>query len=900
MSAKTKAVPPARGPRGRARGAQGERESVGRQTADTAGASATCRHCGNVFQPVEGRTEYCCTGCEYVHRLITGQNLDRFYELRRGTSAPVRSVVFQQRDLRWLEGLVKRAEETTVDEESALELDLQGISCIGCVWLIDRLGREWSGVRGVHVNASVGRLRLRWTRGACDVIGFARELQQFGYLVGPATKVARSESSALVLRLGLCAAFAMNGMLFSLPPYLGMEPDFPFARLFVALSFLFATASVLVGGTYFFTRAWRSLRRRVLHIDLPIALGILVGYAGSIYAWTQASLGFVYFDFVTTFTFLMLVGRWTQLAAVERNRNHLLGLRQDLPPVELLDGGDAGQEVDRLNSQAGEAGSQTSAPAVGAPSAAPATHRTVATKVVEALVRGDRFLIGPGQVVPVSSSLLGPAGSLGLDWISGESEARAANPGQVVESGAINLSPHPLRFEALEPWGTSLLARLFAVPTPAEWRNRTLERVIRIYLFAVLAVASGGGIAWWVTTADVQATLQVIVSVLVVSCPCAIGVTLPLIDELAVARLRNAGVFVRSETLWARLGRVRKVIFDKTGTLTLESLVLRNPDALASLDDAARGALWHLVESARHPVASCVREGMLARGLASAGTSNGQAGGCPSKQYPLAAGGSASGLTTTSTPGGSASGLTTTSTLGGSASGLTPVREDVGFGLEWCDELGRIWRLGRGTWVETDAPAAGDVAFGSDGRILTWFHIAEEVRDDAREEVGRLQQQGKLVFILSGDRPAKVAVMAEKLRLPARAAVAGMTPEGKAAWVRELDAADTLMIGDGANDSLAFDAALCRGTPAIERGLLEHRADFFFLGRGLAGIRKLIEAARVRRRAIEQVLGFAVIYNIAVVGVALAGHMNPLVAAVVMPASALATLALATWNMWRV
>lgn len=804
-------------------------------------AAATCRHCGNAFQPSEGHTEYCCTGCEYVHRLITGQNLDRFYELRRGATAPVRSVVFQPRDLRWLEGLVKRAEAAATGGEAALELDLQGISCVGCVWLIDRLCRDFPGTRGAYINASVGRMRLRWERGGCDVLGFARELQQFGYLVGPATKAARSESSAIILRLGLCAAFAMNGMLFSLPPYLGMTPDFPFAKLFVALSFLFATASVLVGGTYFIARAWRSLTLRVLHIDLPIALGILVGYGGSIYAWTQASSGFVYFDFVTTFTFLMLVGRWTQLAAVERNRNHLLGLRQDLPPVELVESGGRNQAV-------GDA-----EPASDVEALAVARHRAVATKAAEALDRGDRFLIGPGQVVPVSSTLLGPAGSLGLDWISGESEARGARPGQVVASGAINLSPHALRFEALEPWATSLLARLFAEPTPAEWRNRTLERIIRGYLLAVLAVALIGGAAWWAATHDSRMTLQVLVSVLVVSCPCAIGVTLPLIDELAVARLRNIGVFVRSETLWSRLHRVRKVIFDKTGTLTLESLSLRNPESLRALAPEARAALWELVRAARHPVASCLREAMLARGIS---------------------------FSDTHAPG-------------------SPVREEVGLGLEWTDAQARRWRLGRAGWIDGSAAVQGDVALGRDGSIVAWFSVAEVVREDAVEEVNRLRALDCEVFILSGDRREKVAAMADRLGLPADAAMSGMTPEGKAGWVRRLDAGDTLMVGDGANDSLAFDAATCRGTPAIERGMLEHRADFYFLGRGLAGIRKLFEAARVRRQAIERVLAFAVLYNATVVALALAGRMNPLVAAIVMPASALVSLAVATWSMRR-
>jgi Cu2+-exporting ATPase len=320
-------------------------------------ARSICKHCGNTFAPVEGRTAYCCAGCEYVHRLITGQKLDKFYELRRGATAPVRSVVFQARDYRWLEGLVKRAEVDAASQggrrppdgvggpapvetpsggrhppgpefsEATLDLDVQGISCVGCVWLIDRVWRERAGAREIRINATVGRLRLAWTPGACDVVAAAQELQRFGYVIGPATKVARTESSRLLLRLGLCAAFAMNGMLFSLPAYLGMEPDFPFARLFIVLSFAFATASMVVGGAHFFRRSWQGIRRGVLHIDLPISLGILVGYAGSIYAWTQAAGRFTYFDFVSTFTFLMLVGRWTQLATVERNRHRLLGLR---------------------------------------------------------------------------------------------------------------------------------------------------------------------------------------------------------------------------------------------------------------------------------------------------------------------------------------------------------------------------------------------------------------------------------------------------------------------------------------------------------------------------------------------------------------------------------------------
>jgi P-type Cu2+ transporter len=362
----------------------------------------------------------------------------------------------------------------------------------------------------------------------------------------------------------------------------------------------------------------------------------------------------------------------------------------------------------------------------------------------------------------------------------------------------------------------------------------------------------------------VALTLQVVVSVLVVSCPCALGVTLPLIDEVAVARLRRAGVFVRSDSLWARLRRVHKVIFDKTGTLTLESLVLRNPAALAVLEPDDRAALWTLVRAARHPAASCVREAMLAGGW--------------NVEADAGAG----------------------------------VREEVGCGLEWRDRDGREWRLGRASWVRagrTTSAVAGfgpadaentDLAFARNGIVIACFATGEEVRGDAVDEVKRLRARGLDVFILSGDRAEKVATMAARLGLAPAAAIAEMTPEAKAAWVRELDEGDTLMIGDGANDSLAFDAAACRGTPAVERGWLGHRSDFFFLGRGLAGVRALFEMTARRHQAIRLVLAFAAAYNLVAVGVALAGAMNPLLAAVLMPASALASLALAMIGMrWR-
>jgi Cu2+-exporting ATPase len=177
------------------------------------------------------------------------------------------------------------------------------------------------------------------------------------------------------------------------------------------------------------------------------------------------------------------------------------------------------------------------------------------------------------------------------------------------------------------------------------------------------------------------------------------------------------------------------------------------------------------------------------------------------------------------------------------------------------------------------------------------FDIRDEVRAGAPAEVAALGTMGYDVFVLSGDRHLPVQTMVRGLGLPEDRGLAELTPEEKAAWIRDHGADRSMMIGDGANDSLAFDAAGCRGTPAIDRGLLEQKSDFFFLGRSLSGIRLLMETARRHGRVAFLVLVFAIAYNVAAVAVCLVGWMNPLLAAVLMPLSAIASLGVVAWGM---
>lgn len=757
---------------------------------------------------------FCCAGCSYVFRLVHEHGLAGYYQIKDDVTTPADQAVFQPRDFSWL-----RAAQQLAEQDGAripeLTVDVQGISCAGCVWLIERVFQQEPGAREAFVNAQYGTMRMRWVPGEFSAERLAQKLQAFGYLLGAAGETKHDpESRALVKRIGLCAAFAMNVMLYAFPAYFGMDPSFEWAGLFNLLSVAFGTLSFLVGGTYFIGRAYRALRERAMHIDLPIAIGVIGAYAGSMYGWLVGEEKYVYFDFVSTFVLLMLVGRWAQTAAVERNRRRLLSQQPKPQRVRR----DSGESVPP-----------------------------------EQLQSGDVILVESGQTFPVECRLEATRAQCSLASINGESEPRSFRAGERVPAGSVNVGRTELRATALQAWDQSLLKQLLQASERAGERHLLLERIVRGYIIGILAVATIAGIGWWLATGDALHTGAVVTAILVVSCPCAIGLSFPLADEIATVALRRRGVFVRDGDLWNKLGRVGKVVFDKTGTLTLETPALLNPDELQSLDGEARAALLALVRDNPHPVSECIRAELLAGGAGE----------------PMAG----------------------------------EVHEVIGMGVQ----IGN-WSLGRPGWrtpVARDRPpdpegaaaSSADAVLACDGIPVAVFRFADRPRSDAAAEVAALRRRGLGVYVLSGDRPEKVASLAKELGLPPEHAVGGASPREKAAWLEQHAATDALMLGDGANDSLAFDRALCRGTPVIHRGVLERKADFYYLGRGIGGLRALFEVDRIRRRTHIVIMVFSVVYNVLAVGLAVAGLMNPLLAAILMPVNSLLGLALVTSGM---
>lgn len=781
---------------------------------------AICSHCGTPFTPRVDEA-YCCHGCEYVAKVLEDHDLARFYELKGTTTVPpVGSKAFSEVNADPLITAMESAEESSSRTQVSAQFTVEGISCIGCVWLIEAIFKRQTGSIGIRIDPRSSSVNLCWRRGNFEIAEFAKALQQVGYRLGlyDGNRVTHTASQQLTHRLGLCGFFLLNTMLFTLPKYLGMGQDFFLAPLFGLLAATFATLSLTIGGGYFIARAYQAIRNRVLHIDLPIAAGLLAGYAGSLLGWATGYLPLVYFDFVATFVFLMLLGRWMQEFALEKNRSHLQRQKPGPRTVTLLGGARDGQ--------------------------------TLPANEVE---RGMQYSLAPGEINPVAADLLETEASLSLEWINGEADPVAWQRERITPAGAINVGLQSIPFSARENWSESLLAQLLQRPED-NFRAERLQRILKNYIASVLIVGALGFLAWAVFSGNWIKATQVLISILIVSCPCALGVALPMCDEFANARLRRIGLFIKSGQIWERLRQVRTVVFDKTGTLTMDIPRLQNKASVWELDPLAVQALYNLVENNRHPISRSLREALLAT-------------------HPRLSGQPTHG----------------------------EVKEQIGNGVTWHDAVGNEWTLGKPAWqsqMPTRAEAATAKAsnrkahsvFRQNGMTVAHFDFHEDVRDDARSAVDRLRRSGLATVILSGDHPGRVAPIGKSLAIEA---LAQCSPRDKSDWIERNAPGHALMIGDGANDSLAFDAAICRGTPVVDKSILEASADFFFFGRSLRALPELIEVARLRRQTVATIFGVAVVYNIVAVSLCLVGWMHPLLAAILMPLSSLFTLSMA-------
>ncbi|MCL2725247.1 MAG: heavy metal translocating P-type ATPase metal-binding domain-containing protein [Polyangiaceae bacterium] len=542
---------------------------------------ATCLHCGTSFNAADG-SEFCCKGCEAVYALLRAQDLGRYYDLGGGKGHPV--VEAASPDRKWLEPIASGLAESR--GISRVLLDVQGVHCSACVWLFAELFRRQPGACGIVVNPGIGSVDIT-ASAEFPLQTFISGIESFGYRFGPPLKAARAPASDLVWRMGVSIAIAMNTMLFGVAVYAGLDTG-EIARLFHALDFGLSAVSVIIGGTVFFRSAWQAVRARVLHLDLPIALGILLAFASSTYTYATRGGSSSYFDTLTIFIALMLVGRYLQERALAKNRAYL-----------LASDGASGLLTRRMDEEG----------------------RVSLVRCTE-INEGDALLIGHRDLVPVDAELTTAEPSLfSLDWINGESVPRSFAPAETIPAGAFSHDERVVTVRAKNAFDASTIVTLLSASNRHDdevaratpwWR-----RLTRIYVVSVLALAGAAAIGWFFATGDVARTLDVVAAVLIVTCPCAFGIATPLAYELALAGLRRQGLFVRTPGFLDRAASVERIVFDKTGTLTTGALAVATPAVFDSLAPRDKAILADLALRSSHPKSRAIAHALYKEGLSS-------------------------------------------------------------------------------------------------------------------------------------------------------------------------------------------------------------------------------------------------------------------------------------------
>ena len=689
-----------------------------------------------------------------------------------------------------------------------LDLHVPGVHCAACIRKVEGALRNLPGITHARVNFTTRRLSAEWKPEQLAARDILSAVENAGFEARPfaaadAAAGAPDPASRRLLKSMAVAGFAaMNIMLLSVSVWSGA--DGATRDLFHLVSAAIAIPAVAYAGQPFFTSAWGALRHGRTNMDVPISIGVILATAMSLFE-TLTSGPHAYFDGVTMLLFFLLVGRYLDSLMRDRARAGVATLLKQSARGALVRAPDGATEY----------------------------------RPIEAVAPGMTVLVAAGERVPVDGTVLEGTSSLDLSLVTGESLPEAVAPGSALLAGTMNLSA-PIAMKATRVGEQSFLAEVVRLMETAEQgrarHTRIADRAARWYAPAVHLTAFLTAIGWLVAGAGWHQALVIAIAVLIITCPCALGLAVPAVQVRAASVLMKRGLLVKDGSALERMAAADTVVFDKTGTLTLgrpepiDDLPLSPSDLALAAGLAARS---------RHPLSRAQLSAARARGVTPAA--------------------------------------------------ITDVHEEPGLGLEavW---KGETLRLGRPDWAGAAGSSAAnllELAFRRGASPARRLGFADPLRPDARAAIERLRAAGLDVRILSGDRPEAVAAAARALGI--RSWAARQTPEGKLDAIAALEAEGrkVLVVGDGLNDAPMLAAGHASMAPASASDAGQTAADMLFLSDSLMAVPQAIETARRADRQIRQNLITAIVYNVVAVPIAVAGFVTPLIAAVAMSLSSI-------------
>lgn len=788
---------------------------------------------------VQGRREqFCCHGCESAYQVIHNCGLDAYYRLRQqaegGETRPVESGDMDRLAAFDTEKFNDLFVQQRDDGLLTCDLMLEGVHCAACVWLIEKLPRVASGVIEARLSLREAIVRVTWDPAQVALSTVAKSLGTLGYRAHPARggskrDLHRAEQRTMLIRLGVAGALAGNTMLLALALYAGMFGGIEkeFSDFFRWISAGLGVLSLAWPGRVFFRGAWAALRTRSPHLDVPIALALAVGgVAGLINV--ILGRGEIYFDSLTVLVFLLLVGRFIQYRQ-QRRADDAVELLFSLTPTScrrVQSSGDLEQRVEQVP--------------------------------IEAVQVGDLLEVRAGELLPADGVIESGNASVIASLITGESRPVAVGKGDMVCAGS-QLADATIRVRVSALGEASRVGKLMALVQQGVADKPAIvaltDRVAGWFVVTVSTIALMVFAAWSVI--DVGAAVDHTVALLIVACPCALGLATPLTLAVAIGRSARRDILIKSGAVFDRLSKPGRLLLDKTGTLTR---------------GAMRVQAWHGDESIQALVAEIERHAPhpIARALVSA------YGG---EEMPAEDRAQISDVKV------AGRGITAQTHRGVIHIGSRQYLAQLGIGVPKAYQ----------SLAERSAKqACTPVLIAEAGRVIALVAVGDALHADAERSLRQLEQWGWRISMLTGDEESVAQQVAEAVGLDADAVAAGVSPEEKLAAAQHQNRDEpVVMVGDGVNDAAALAAADVG--VAVSGGAEPSlaAADVYLARPGLSGLVDLIASARRTRRVIRRNLAVSLTYNAVAVGLAAAGLINPLVAAVLMPLSSATVLALA-------
>ncbi len=680
------------------------------------------------------------------------------------------------------------------------ELSVTGIHCANCIRAIESGMMKLNGVESVRVNLSTKRVNVHWqVKQAPDLIAALTRIGFAGNFTEPERKARDPELRRLVLALAVAGFCSMNVMMFSVGVWAGADPATRHA--FHWISAFIALPCVLYSGRIYFHSAWTALRHGRTNMDVPISIGVILAYLLSLYD-TIYNGPHAYFDAATSLLFFLLIGRTLDYMMREKARSAVEGLMRLVPngaTIETDDGRRSYLPIDQIKT-------------------------------------GMRIVLAAGDRVPLDGEIVEGVSELDCAIATGESAPRHVFTGMSVQAGMLNLSA-PLIVKATATVKTSFLAEMVRLMEAAEGGRaryrRIADRAAELYSPVVHTVAFATFLGWFIATGDWHQAITIAIAVLIITCPCALGLAVPIVQVVAARRLFENGILVKDGSAIERMNAIDTVVFDKTGTLTLgKPVAAMMPVMVDKLHIAAA-----MARQSRHPYSKAIAAQLHA--------------------------------------------MPDDISLG-------QISEQSGLGME--ARIGAdLYRLGRAEWA-LDADELADNAgtvFSCNGKLAASFFFEDILRPDAAQTVEMLQKANVKIVLLSGDEEKAVARVSDDLDIDDFAA--RLLPADKVARLKQLEAQGhrTLMVGDGLNDAPALASAYVSMAPASAADIGRNAADFVFLHKSLGAVTAALSIAQGAAKLVRENFALSILYNAIALPIAIAGYVTPLIAALAMSVSSI-------------